>query len=56
MMNDGRDPAWYRNEAKRLRINAASTDDTGLRESYIKLALEHERLAVTLSWLLPSEG
>ena len=54
-MNDARDPAWYRNEAKRLRIKAANTDDTGLRESYVKLALENERLAETLARRLPPD-
>ena len=48
-MTDKRDPVFYRDEARRLRRKAASTDDPSLRESYIKLALEYERLAGTLA-------
>ena len=55
MMNGERDSAWYRDEAKRLRIKAASTDDAGLRGSYVKLALEYERLAEPLARRLPWE-
>jgi hypothetical protein len=54
-MEGARDPAWYRDEAKRLRIKAASIDDAGLRGSYVKLALEYERLAETLARRLPPD-
>jgi hypothetical protein len=47
-MGEQRDHAWYREEAKRLRGKAVSADDAGLRESYLRLALECERLAETL--------
>src|SRR5689334_2132021 len=48
-MTDFRDPLWYREEAARLRVKAvAVVDSKELRDSYLALSLEYERLAVVL--------
>jgi hypothetical protein len=48
-MTDFRDPLWYREEAARLRAKAvAVVDSKELRDSYLALSLEYERLAVVL--------
>ena len=48
-MTDFRDPLWYREEAARLRAKAmAVVDSKQLRDSYLALSLEYERLAVVL--------
>jgi hypothetical protein len=40
------DPSWYRQEAGLLRQKAAQvTDSAELRDSYLALSLEYERLA-----------
>jgi hypothetical protein len=44
-----RNPSWYRQEAERLRQRAtAITADDQLRDSYLSLAREYERLAEVL--------
>jgi hypothetical protein len=44
-----RNPSWYRQEADRLRQRAtAITADDQLRDSYLSLAREYERLAEVL--------
>jgi hypothetical protein len=44
-----RNPSWYRQEAERVRQRAATiTADDQLRDSYLCLAREYERLAATL--------
>ena len=44
-----RNPSWYRQEAERLRQRAtATTADDQLRDSYLSLAREYERLAEVL--------
>ena len=48
-MTNLRDPLWYREEAARYRAKAVSIDDSReLRDSYLALSLEYERLAVIL--------
>jgi hypothetical protein len=48
-MTNSRDPLWYREEAARLREKAVAVDDSRqLRDSYLALSLEYERLAVIL--------
>ena len=48
-MTKPRDHTWYRGEAKRLRDKAAAVkNDDALRNSYLSLAQEYERLADTL--------
>jgi hypothetical protein len=48
-MTNLRDPLWYREEAARCRTKAVSVDDSKeLRDSYLALSLEYERLAVLL--------
>jgi hypothetical protein len=40
------DPGWYREEAKRLRERAAAlANDNQLRDNYLRLALEYDKLA-----------
>ena len=40
------DPGWYREEAKRLREGAAAlANDDQLRDRYLRLALEYDKLA-----------
>ena len=40
---------WYRQEAARLRQKAATVEDSAeLRDSYLALAIEYERLTVIL--------
>jgi hypothetical protein len=44
-----RNPSWYRQEAERIRQRAATiTADDQLRDSYLRLAREYERLAAIL--------
>ena len=44
-----RDLWWYRQEAARLHQKAATVNDSAeLRDSYLALAIEYERLAVIL--------
>ena len=48
-MSNPRAHCWYRVEAQRLRDRAvAVTTDDGLRDSYLRLAREYERLADVL--------
>jgi hypothetical protein len=48
-MNSVRSPRWYRTEAARiLREAEKATDSPALRDSYLALALQYERLAVML--------
>ena len=48
-LNEPRDHTWYRGEAKRLRDKAdAVQNDDALRNSYLSLAREYDRLADTL--------
>jgi len=48
-MSNRRDHTWYRGEAKRLRDKAhAVKNDDHLRDSYLSLAREYDRLADTL--------
>ena len=48
-MNNTRSPGWYRAEAARLREQAITTvDSSALRDSYLALALQYERLAAIL--------
>jgi hypothetical protein len=45
-MNNSRDPKRYREEAAHFReMAAAATDRAELRDSYLGLALQYERLA-----------
>jgi hypothetical protein len=44
-----RNPKWYRDEAEHLRRKGAGVaDDSGLRDRYLALAREYERLAEVL--------
>jgi hypothetical protein len=43
-----RDPLRYREDAAHLREKAAATTDRKLRDSYLGLALQFERLAQVL--------
>jgi hypothetical protein len=46
---DARDPRWYRDEAKRLRERGEHANyDPSLRQSYLDLADEYDRLAEVL--------
>lgn len=48
-MNEHRDGSWYRDEARRTRERAAAVNgDEQLRDSYLALAREYERLAQIL--------
>jgi len=48
-MRNVRDPRWYRAEAARMRLEAArATDNAELRDSFLALSLQYERLAVVL--------
>jgi len=48
-MNSSRDPDWYREQAAHYRDCAAAvTDNHRLRDSYLGLALQHDRLARVL--------
>jgi hypothetical protein len=48
-MNSGRDPQRYREEAAAFRkLAEASADSRELRDSYLALALQYERLATIL--------
>jgi len=48
-MPDSLDPRWYREEARRLRQRAATVkEDDPLRDSYLRLAAEYEKLAELL--------
>ena len=48
-MRNARDPRWYRAEAARMRVEAAkTTEDPELRDSYLALSVQYERLAVIL--------
>ena len=48
-MRNARDPRWYRAEAARMRLEAArATDNPELRDSFLALSLQYERLAVVL--------
>jgi hypothetical protein len=50
VMNGLRDPERYRKEAARFReLAAAATDSRELRDSYLALSIEYERLAQLLS-------
>jgi hypothetical protein len=45
-MHNARSPRWYRAEAARLRRRAVNTVDSAeLRDSYLALSLQYERLA-----------
>jgi hypothetical protein len=45
-MDQRRDHSWYRDEARRTRERAAAVkNDEQLRDSYLALAREYERLA-----------
>jgi len=56
-MGKGRDHTWYRHEAKRLRDKAAAVkNDEALRNSYLSLAQEYERLAGTLECRPTGDG
>ena len=53
-MSARHEPSWYRQEAERLRQRAATvTNDDQLRDSYLGLAREYERLAEILEWRSP---
>ena len=52
-MKEARDAGWYRQEARRVREQAAATIDPVLRDSYLQLAEAYERLAETLERLRP---
>jgi hypothetical protein len=55
-MNSLRDPDWYRQEAAHFRrMAAASTDNARLRDSYLGLSIQYERLADVLKGI-PSES
>jgi hypothetical protein len=43
-----RNPSWYRQEADRLRQRATAITADQLRDSYLSLAREYERLAEVL--------
>ena len=48
-MNNQRNPDWYRAEAARVRQLAIETVDSAqLRDSYLALSLQYERLAAIL--------
>ena len=48
-MNNRRSPSWYRAEATRCREQAIATaDSTALRDSYLALTVQYERLAAIL--------
>ena len=48
-MRNARDPRWYRAEAARMRVEAArATENPELRDSYLALSVQYERLAVAL--------
>ena len=48
-MSKPRTHCWYRVEAERIRARAAAVEnDNGLRDSYLRLAREYERLADVL--------
>jgi hypothetical protein len=48
-MRNVRDPRWYRAEAAGMRLEAArATDNAELRDSFLALSLQYERLAVVL--------
>ena len=48
-MRNARDPRWYRAEAARMRVEAArATENPELRDSYLALSVQYERLAVVL--------
>ena len=48
-MSNPRAHCWYRVEAERIRARAAAVEnDDGLRDSYLRLATEYERLADVL--------
>jgi hypothetical protein len=47
-MSSLRDPCRYREEAAHLRGMAARTTNRRLRDSYLGLALQYERLATVL--------
>jgi len=48
-MRNARDPRWYRAEAARMRLEAArATDNPELRDSFLALSLQYERLVVVL--------
>jgi hypothetical protein len=48
-MRNARDPRWYRAEAARMRLEAArAIDNAELRDSFLALSLQYERLAVVL--------
>jgi hypothetical protein len=49
-----RDPRRYREEAARLRETAAAATDKRLRDSYLSLALQYERLATVLEKSAPA--
>jgi DICT domain-containing protein len=50
-----RDFHWYRQEAARFRQKAATANDSPLlRNSYVGLALEYERLAAVLERRTPA--
>lgn len=54
MSEERRDHSWYREEAKRLRQRAgAITNDNQLRDSYLGLAREYDRLADVLEGRSP---
>ena len=58
-MENSRNPVWYREEAARLRALAEATKDSAeLRDSYLALSVEYERLAVVLEQIgvLAREG
>ena len=56
-MGKGRDHTWYRDEAKRLRDKAAAVkNDEALRDSYLTLASEYDRLADMLERRPTSDG
>jgi hypothetical protein len=53
-MTNLRDPRRYREEAAHVRKMAAiSTDSSELRDSYLALAIEYERLAQVLEKAAP---
>ena len=48
-MSNPRAHCWYRVEAERIRARAVAVEnDDGLRDSYLRLAREYERLADVL--------
>jgi len=48
-MRNARDPRWYRAEAARMRVEAArANENPELRDSYLALSVQYERLAVVL--------